>query len=117
MASSDSDVKPLPPPFIYVPSLANLRDAGGLPVTPPDGSRENRRVVRKGVLYRSADPTFLSEEEIHFLREELGITMIYDLRSQPEFERQEGALEEWEARLDAYNKTNANQVSGLNAQS
>ncbi|KAF2431530.1 hypothetical protein EJ08DRAFT_648796 [Tothia fuscella] len=110
MASSESDVKHLPPPFIYLPSLANLRDAGGLPVRSPDGSTEQHLVVRKGVLYRSADPTFCLEEEIRFLREELGITMIYDLRSQPEFEKQDNAVQEWDDRIEGYNRSNANKI-------
>lgn len=88
----------LPPPFIYTPSLANLRDAGGFPVP------GEKMVVRRGILYRAADPTFVTSEELAFLNGELGITHIYDLRSEPEFERQGNALIEWEARIRKYNE-------------
>jgi hypothetical protein len=106
---STSDVKRLPPPFIYVPSLANLRDVGGLPVQQTQES-STPSVVRKRIIYRSADPSFLSEEEIKYIREELGITHIYDLRSEPEFEKQGDALQEWEARIEAYNKVHPKKV-------
>lgn len=105
MSSHDEDLSEelslprLPPPFIYTPSLANLRDVGGLPVL-----RGEKRVVRKGILYRAADPTFVTEEELGFLNGELGITHIYDLRSEPEFERQGDALLEWEARIKSFNE-------------
>lgn len=89
----------LPPPFIYTPSLANLRDAGGLPVLSGD-----KLVVKRGILYRAADPSFVTEEELAFLHGELGITHIYDLRSEPEFERQGDALIEWEARIRKFNE-------------
>jgi protein tyrosine/serine phosphatase len=72
----------LPPPFVYVPNLANLRDAGGLTIT------DSNSVVKRKHLYRSADPSLCSEEEIKFLHEELGIEHIFDLRSRPEFEKQ-----------------------------
>lgn len=110
MSSNVAAAAELPPPFIYVPSLPNLRDVGGLPVISSasagrDGEEEARSlVVRKGVLYRAADPTFLTEEEIAFLNRDLGITDIYDLRSEPEFEKQGPALQEWEDRLKAYNE-------------
>jgi hypothetical protein len=103
------DVKRLPPPFIYVPTLANLRDVGGLPVQPRSNS-STPLVVRKGIIYRSADPTFLAEEDIKYLREELGITHIYDLRSEPEFEKQGDAVEEWVGRIKSYNDANSNKV-------
>lgn len=89
----------LPPPFIYTPSLANLRDAGGLPVQSGD-----KRAVRRGILYRAADPSFVTVEELAFLHGELGITHIYDLRSEPEFERQGDALIDWEARIRKFNE-------------
>jgi hypothetical protein len=105
MSSHDEDsaeeppLPRLPPPFIYTPSLANLRDVGGLPV-PGD-----KMVVRRGVLYRAADPSFVTGDELAFLNGELGITHIYDLRSEPEFERQGDALIEWEARIKAFNES------------
>jgi hypothetical protein len=62
-------------------------------------------VVRRGVLYRAADPSFVTGDELAFLNGELGITHIYDLRSEPEFERQGDALIEWEARIKAFNES------------
>ncbi|TID27040.1 hypothetical protein E6O75_ATG01533 [Venturia nashicola] len=89
----------LPPPFIYTPSLANLRDVGGLLVSSGDDL-----AVKRGILYRGADPSFVTEEELAFLNGELGITHIYDLRSEPEFERQGDALIDWEARIRKFNE-------------
>jgi hypothetical protein len=82
MAAEDSPPPNLPPPFIYVPNLANLRDAGGLTVA------DSNSVVRTRFLYRSADPSLCDETEIKFLHEELGVEHIFDLRSGPEFEKQ-----------------------------
>ncbi|QDS69333.1 hypothetical protein FKW77_003505 [Venturia effusa] len=102
IVAEDEETPPLPrlpPPFIYTPSLANLRDAGGLPL-PGD-----KLAVRKGILYRAADPSFVTEPELAFLNGELGIAHIFDLRSEPEFERQGDALVEWEARIRRYNES------------
>lgn len=60
--------------------------------------------VRRGILYRAADPSFVTKGELAFLNGELGITHIYDLRSEPEFERQGDALIEWEARIKSFNE-------------
>jgi hypothetical protein len=103
------DVQRLPPPFIYVPTLANLRDVGGLPVHQRSDS-PTPLAVRKRIIYRSADPSFLTEEDLKYIREDLGITHIYDLRSEPEFEKQGDALQEWVARIESYNKANPNKV-------
>jgi hypothetical protein len=97
-AAEEPPLPRLPPPFIYTPSLANLRDVGGLSVP------REKMVVRRGILYRAADPTFVTEGELAFLNGELGITHIYDLRSEPEFERQGDALIEWEARIKSFNE-------------
>jgi hypothetical protein len=102
-------VKKLPPPFIYVPSLANLRDVGGLPVN-QQADTSAPLMVRKRIIYRSADPSFLSKEEIQYVREELGITHIYDLRSEPEFEKQGDALQEWVGRIENHNQVNSSKV-------
>ncbi|KAH6630096.1 protein-tyrosine phosphatase-like protein [Chaetomium sp. MPI-SDFR-AT-0129] len=69
------------PPFIHVPGLPNLRDAGGYAIEGKPG-----KVVRRGVLFRSADLTKLEDEGIAVLRP-LGITHVFDLRSQTELER------------------------------
>ncbi|KAH6855326.1 protein-tyrosine phosphatase-like protein [Chaetomium sp. MPI-CAGE-AT-0009] len=63
------------PPFIHVPGLANLRDAGGYAIEGQPG-----KVIRRGVLFRSADLTKLEDEGVDVLRP-LGITHVFDLRS------------------------------------
>jgi hypothetical protein len=73
---------PLPsPPFIHVPGLANLRDAGGYVIEGQPG-----KAVRRGVLFRSADLTRLEDEGVALLRP-LGITHVFDLRSVTELAR------------------------------
>ncbi|KAI0403558.1 tyrosine phosphatase [Xylaria palmicola] len=83
------------PPFIFVPGLPNFRDAGGYEVTSdapslssPDGKR--RKMVRRGVLFRSSE-----------LSQNLGIKLVYDLRSSVEITRgldsgRGFSLREWE---------------------
>lgn len=63
------------PPFVHAPGLVNLRDAGGYAITSQPG-----KAVRRGVLFRSADPTRLEDDGVAILQG-LGITHIYDLRS------------------------------------
>lgn len=86
----------LPPPFINIPSLPNLRDAGGYPVSNGPGGTPS--TVRKRVLYRSADPTRASLSDLQTLSNDLGISTIFDLRSLPEIERA-GTLPDYEERL------------------
>ncbi|KAF2398117.1 hypothetical protein EJ06DRAFT_123856 [Trichodelitschia bisporula] len=90
----------LPPPFINIPSLPNLRDIGLLPI--PHPSRTLR--VRPSVLYRSADPSHVSSENLRKLHHDLGVTHIFDLRSAPEFARAPDALATWEQRLAQFNE-------------
>jgi protein tyrosine/serine phosphatase len=84
----------LPPPFINIPTLPNLRDAGGYP-TATSGA------VRKRVLYRSADPSRASLGDLQTINTELGISAIFDLRSLPEIERA-GTLPSYEENLAQY---------------
>ncbi|GIZ44898.1 hypothetical protein CKM354_000808200 [Cercospora kikuchii] len=63
------------PPFVDVPGTANFRDAG-------DG-----KTFRKGLVYRSADPSKTTAEGMQLLRNDLGISAIFDLRSLPEIQR------------------------------
>ncbi|KXS96834.1 hypothetical protein AC578_7412 [Pseudocercospora eumusae] len=81
----------LSPPFIDVPGIANFRDIGDH----DDGK------IRKGLVYRSADPSKATEEGLQKMSRDLekGIKYIFDLRSQPEIkrdgpERAGGELEE-----------------------
>ncbi len=62
-----------------LPDLRNLRDVGGLRTG--DGRR-----VRAGVVYRSATPAFLDEEQAALLRDTLGVRTRVDLRSAVEIE-------------------------------
>ncbi|KAK4248695.1 protein-tyrosine phosphatase-like protein [Corynascus novoguineensis] len=85
-ASSNSDRATVPPdlpspPFLHVPGLANLRDAGGYAIQGKPG-----KAVRRGVIFRSADLTQLEDEGVAVLRL-LGITHVFDLRSVTELEK------------------------------
>lgn len=62
-----------------LPDLRNLRDVGGLRTT--DGRR-----VRRGILWRSATPTFMDAPQARLLAEHLGIRTRVDLRSATEVE-------------------------------
>ncbi|KAL2020475.1 hypothetical protein VTK56DRAFT_8360 [Thermocarpiscus australiensis] len=63
------------PPFIHIPGLDNLRDAGGYAIASQPG-----KMIRRGVLFRSADPSNLDDEGVAALRR-LGITHVFNLRS------------------------------------
>ncbi|KAK4177560.1 protein-tyrosine phosphatase-like protein [Triangularia setosa] len=78
------------PPFIHAPGIENLRDAGGYPVETQSG-----KAIRKGILFRAADPTHLNDEGVAILQR-LGITHIYDLRSLVELANGREQPREWE---------------------
>lgn len=86
---------PLPaPPFVEVPGLPNFRDCGGYPVTDPttasngvNGDSRTQKIIRRGILFRSSEPSMLTEDGVAILRDDLGITHVFDLRSKPEIER------------------------------
>ncbi len=68
------------PPFINIDGLHNFRDCGGYPIAGyPD------KIVRQGVLYRSADPSRITTKGISELGE-LNVSRIFDLRSDSEIE-------------------------------
>ncbi|KAK0371536.1 tyrosine phosphatase [Colletotrichum limetticola] len=70
------------PPFHHIPGLPNFRDAGGYPVDAlPAG-----RIVKPGILFRSAEPSRLTDDGVARLQN-LNITHVYDLRSAIELER------------------------------
>ncbi|KAI1433687.1 tyrosine phosphatase [Xylaria sp. CBS 124048] len=91
------DDKQLPsPPFVFVPGLPNFRDAGGYEVTTSvspasaaaEGGRRGRiKMVRRGVLFRSSEPSKLTDAGAAQLSEQLGIKLVYDLRSAVEIAR------------------------------
>ncbi|KAJ9132370.1 Tyrosine phosphatase [Pleurostoma richardsiae] len=69
------------PPFTYIPGLPNFRDIGGYEIAGQPG-----RAVKRNLLFRSAEPSRVTEEGIATLRQ-LGVTRIYDLRSRVEVDR------------------------------
>jgi protein-tyrosine phosphatase len=62
---------------VQLPDLRNWRDVGGLATT--DGRR-----VRRGVVYRSATPTFLDAAQVGLLVDGLGVRTRVDLRTEVE---------------------------------
>ncbi|KAI0201847.1 tyrosine phosphatase [Astrocystis sublimbata] len=95
------------PPFILVPGLPNFRDAGGYEViSDPTGtySSEGKRrtnIVRRGILFRASEPSKLTDDGAIQLSQQLGIKVVYDLRSPVEIARGLGTghgfpLREWE---------------------
>lgn len=73
------------PPFIHVAGIPNFRDLGGYPIaSAPDHS------VRRDIIYRSAEPQRVTKDGIAVMNS-LGITHIYDLRSNNEIERNQAA--------------------------
>jgi hypothetical protein len=75
---SEADITMLPsPPFLTLSGVSNIRDVGGLELPTPRGK------IRKGLLYRAAAPSQSSFPALC----ELGITAVFDLRSQGEAAR------------------------------
>ena len=64
-------------PFINVPGLPNFRDLGGVPRPIPS---QPGKTVRRGVVFRSSEPSKVTDEGVQQLRD-LGIKKVYDLRS------------------------------------
>ncbi|KAK7745178.1 hypothetical protein SLS62_009891 [Diatrype stigma] len=69
------------PPFVIILGLPNFRDLGGYPIALQPG-----KVVRRNLIFRSAEPSRTTDEGIEALKK-LGITHVFDLRSEQEFER------------------------------
>jgi hypothetical protein len=82
------------PPFITVAGIPNFRDLGGYPVASPSSHS-----IRRKVIYRCGEPSQVTKDGISTMQR-LGITHIYDLRSNSEIERGEaagrGGIVEWE---------------------
>ncbi|EFQ30440.1 uncharacterized protein GLRG_05584 [Colletotrichum graminicola M1.001] len=106
---------PPSPPFIEVDGLPNFRDCGGYPV-----AQKADTIVRRGVLYRSADPSRISERGIAQLRA-LDITKVFDLRSHGEISESTkngwGQIREWDSalRIPASVFTDSDLASGQRA--
>ncbi|KAI8951545.1 tyrosine phosphatase [Xylaria longipes] len=106
--SPDVTTSDLPsPPFISVPGLPNFRDAGGYEVIadpPSTSSAEGKRrtkIIRRGILFRSSEPSKLTDAGAAQLSQGLGIRLVYDLRSAVEIARGLGSghgfpLREWD---------------------
>ncbi|KAL6250201.1 hypothetical protein RBB50_002502 [Rhinocladiella similis] len=89
------------PPFLHVQGVPNFRDLGGYACKPPTTSSSSSSsgsggsggdgngvyVLRKGVLYRCAHPTHLTQTGAEYMIGTLGVKDMYDLRSLPEINR------------------------------
>jgi len=70
---------------IHLDGVFNMRDIGGLQTS-------TGRAVRKGLLYRADALSWISESDIHRIRDDLGISLILDLRLPKESERARSPL-------------------------
>lgn len=68
-------------PFIPMKGIPNFREVGGFPIS---GAPE--KSLRKGLLFRCAEPTKGTAEDIETIKSH-GINRIYDLRSVPEIKK------------------------------
>ena len=80
----------LPPSFVSVPGLANLRDIGGWPIVDTNGNTIS--TVRKGLVYRGPDPSLVTAAGLAKLKE-LGITVSFDIRSKQQIDKAGGYRE------------------------
>jgi hypothetical protein len=70
----------LPPPFIHIPGIPNFRALGGQPTSSPS------RIIRPNLVFRSVEPSQVTPEGEAALSN-LGITHVYDLRSNVEIKQ------------------------------
>lgn len=83
MSSSQTPSQPLPsPPFVTIEGVRNCRDIGGYSIASKPTSS-----VRRGLIYRSANPGRITTTGESQLVNDLHIKTIYDLRSEPEIAR------------------------------
>ncbi|KAK4989815.1 hypothetical protein LTR50_002990 [Elasticomyces elasticus] len=87
------------PPFLSIPGIHNFRDIGGLACeTQPvphitddpkstNGPQNAPRTIKRGLVYRSADPSRITADGLRRLRDELGVKVVFDLRSAPEIRK------------------------------
>src|SRR6266498_1415662 len=93
--SAEADPSTLPtPPFITISGIPNFRDLGGYPTT-----LSLSKSIRRQIIYRCAEPSRVTQDGVKAMND-LGITHVYDLRSNPEIKRAEaagrGGVVEWE---------------------
>jgi hypothetical protein len=65
-------------PFHVIDGVVNFRDIGGYP-----SANDDKRVVKKGIVFRSGEPTRVTEKGKEALKA-LGIRKVFDLRSDRE---------------------------------
>ncbi|KAJ2897902.1 putative tyrosine phosphatase protein [Zalerion maritima] len=87
------------PPFHDVGGIANFRDIGGYQSTLLSVNG-NPKVVRRGLVFRCADPSGVTDEGIETMNR-LGIRKVYDLRSNAEVSKP-GKVREWEGAERVY---------------
>lgn len=68
-------------PFVQVEGVINLRDAGGQPSHLP--SHKNH-IVKPRYLYRAGEPSRITPKGVAQLRDDLGVRVVFDLRSDVE---------------------------------
>ncbi|TPX09758.1 uncharacterized protein E0L32_009097 [Thyridium curvatum] len=99
MATTPRPDPPLPsPPFIHIEGLPNFRDIGGYPITTTTsgGPGPAKKMVRRGLVYRSSEPSRLTDQGVAKLQQ-LGVAKVYDLRSEVEVSKAAAAAEAAEA--------------------
>ncbi|KAF9525581.1 putative tyrosine-protein phosphatase [Crepidotus variabilis] len=78
-------------PFVTIDGLSNMRDIGGWAITVDKNSTPTTQ-VRKAILYRGEDTSTISDKGVAKLHE-LGISIIFDIRSQQQIDRVGGPRE------------------------
>jgi hypothetical protein len=76
---------PTSPPFITVAGIPNFRDLGGYPI-----SSSAKHSIKREIIYRCGEPSKVTKDGITTIQR-LGITHVYDLRSNNEIERNQAA--------------------------
>ena len=93
--AKDTESSKIPsPPFIEVAGIFNFRDVGGYPVADP-----KNHSIKREILYRCAEPSNVTKDGLATINQ-IGITHVYDLRSNNEIERAQaagrGGVVEWD---------------------
>ncbi|KAH7887384.1 protein-tyrosine phosphatase-like protein [Phlebopus sp. FC_14] len=68
------------PPFVQISGVSNVRDLGSYPTSTPNV------ITKPGYAYRSAEVSNINEEGAQQMKA-LGITTVFDLRSDPEMQK------------------------------
>ncbi|KAF8550375.1 hypothetical protein OG21DRAFT_1514081 [Imleria badia] len=68
------------PPFVQISGICNVRDLGSYPTTTPN------LITKPGYAFRGAEVSHITEQGIQQMRA-LGITTVFDLRSDPEMQK------------------------------